>query len=173
MVNRKELYSIEALPFKNRNGFGIKLHHFCHSITGLVFNGCLQVGDESYESFNAEKENILESLARRAKTLEDAFNKLEGVTCNKAEGAMYLFPQIRLSQKAIKAAGDANTAPDNFYCKRLLNATGVVVVPGSGFGQVPGTWHFRCTILPPEEKIPAIVTRLTEFHEKFMDEFRD
>jgi len=49
---------------------------------------------------------------------------------------MYLFPQIRLSQKAIKAAEEANTAPDNFYCKRLLNATGVVVVPGSGFGQV-------------------------------------
>lgn len=49
---------------------------------------------------------------------------------------MYLFPQIRLSQKAIKAAEEAKTAPDNFYCKRLLNATGVVVVPGSGFGQV-------------------------------------
>ncbi|KAG4937950.1 hypothetical protein JHK82_045759 [Glycine max] len=151
--------------------------NLCSNISGQILASLVmsppKVGDESYESFNAEKENILESLARRAKTLEDAFNKLEGVTCNKAEGAMYLFPQIRLSQKAIKAAGDANTAPDNFYCKRLLNATGVVVVPGSGFGQVPGTWHFRCTILPPEEKIPAIVTRLTEFHEKFMDEFRD
>lgn len=50
--------------------FGIKFHHFCHSITSLifnVFNGCLQVGDESYDSFMAEKENILASLARRAK----------------------------------------------------------------------------------------------------------
>ena len=37
-------------------------------------------------------------------TLEEAFNKLEGVTCNKTEGAMYLFPRIRLPQKAIKAA---------------------------------------------------------------------
>ncbi|QCE02446.1 alanine aminotransferase 2-like [Vigna unguiculata] len=151
--------------------------NLCSNISGQILASLVmsppKVGDESYESFMAERGNILASLARRAKTLEDAFNKLEGVTCNKAEGAMYLFPQIRLSQKAIKAAGEAKTAPDNFYCKRLLNATGVVVVPGSGFGQVPGTWHFRCTILPQEEKIPAIVSRLTEFHKKFMDEFRD
>jgi hypothetical protein len=39
--------------------------------------------------------------------------------------------------------------------------------------KVPGTWHFRCTILPQEDKIPAIVSRLTEFHQGFMDEFRD
>lgn len=68
--------------------------------------------------------------------LEDAFKKLEGVSCNKAEGAMYLFPRIHLPQKAIKAAEAAKTAPDAFYCHRLLNATGIVVVPGSGFGQV-------------------------------------
>ncbi len=63
--------------------------------------------------------------------------------------------------------------PDAFYAQRLLDATGIVVVPGSGFGQVPGTWHFRTTILPPEDKIPAVVSRLTTFHQKFMDEFRD
>jgi alanine transaminase len=49
---------------------------------------------------------------------------------------MYLFPRIHLPQKAIKAAEAAKTAPDAFYCHRLLNATGIVVVPGSGFGQV-------------------------------------
>ncbi|XP_059302978.1 alanine aminotransferase 2, mitochondrial-like isoform X2 [Lycium ferocissimum] len=116
---------------------------------------------------------ILASLVMSPpKTLEDAFNSLEGITCNKAEGAMYLFPRINLPDKAIKAAEEAKTAPDAFYAKRLLNATGIVVVPGSGFGQRPGTWHFRCTILPQEEKIPAIVSRLTEFHKQFMDEFR-
>ena len=49
---------------------------------------------------------------------------------------MYLFPCINLPQKAIAAAEAAKTAPDAFYCKRLLNATGIVVVPGSGFRQV-------------------------------------
>lgn len=49
---------------------------------------------------------------------------------------MYLFPRINLPDKAIKAAEAAKTAPDAFYAKRLLNATGIVVVPGSGFRQV-------------------------------------
>ncbi|KAK0594899.1 hypothetical protein LWI29_001698 [Acer saccharum] len=84
---------------------------------------------------------------------------------------MYLFPRIQLPQKAIKAAEAVNSAADAFYCRHLLNATGIVVVPGSGFGQVPGTWHFRCAILPQEDKIPAIVSRLTNFHKKFMDEY--
>ncbi|CAL0317985.1 unnamed protein product [Lupinus luteus] len=151
--------------------------NLCSNISGQILASLVmsppKVGDESYELYMAEKEAILSSLTRRAKTLEEAFNKLEGVTCNKTEGAMYLFPRIRLPEKAIKAAEALNKAPDAFYCGRLLNATGVVVVPGSGFGQVPGTWHFRCTILPQEDKIPAIASRLTEFHEKFMDEFRD
>ncbi|OIT00575.1 PREDICTED: alanine aminotransferase 2-like [Nicotiana attenuata] len=150
--------------------------NLCSNISGQILASLImsppKVGDESYVSFSAEKEGILSSLARRAKTLEDALNSLEGVTCNRAEGAMYLFPRINLPDKAIKAAEAAKTAPDAFYAKRLLNATGIVVVPGSGFRQVPGTWHFRCTILPQEEKIPAIVSRLTKFHEKFMSEFR-
>ncbi|KAE9595860.1 putative alanine transaminase [Lupinus albus] len=151
--------------------------NLCSNVSGQILSSLVmsppKVGDESYELYNAEKEAILSSLTRRAKALEDALNKLEGVSCNKAEGAMYLFPRIRLPEKAIKAAEAVNKAPDAFYCTRLLNATGIVVVPGSGFGQVPGTWHFRCTILPQEDKIPAIVSRLTEFHEKFIDEFRD
>ncbi|CAL5443675.1 unnamed protein product [Camellia sinensis] len=151
--------------------------NLCSNISGQILASLVmnppKVGDESYESYYAEKDGILSSLARRAKTLEDAFNSLEGITCNKAEGAMYLFPRLHLPKKAIEAAEAAKKAPDAFYCQRLLNATGIVVVPGSGFQQVPGTWHFRCTILPQEDKIPAIVTRLTDFHKGFMDEFRD
>ncbi|AEE35307.1 alanine aminotransferase 2 [Arabidopsis thaliana] len=151
--------------------------NLCSNISGQILASLVmsppKPGDDSYDSYMAERDGILSSMAKRAKTLEDALNSLEGVTCNRAEGAMYLFPRINLPQKAIEAAEAEKTAPDAFYCKRLLNATGVVVVPGSGFGQVPGTWHFRCTILPQEDKIPAIVNRLTEFHKSFMDEFRN
>lgn len=34
-------------------------------------------------------------------------------------------------------------APDMLYCLKLLEKTGICVVPGSGFGQKEGTYHFR------------------------------
>ncbi|KAL6010561.1 hypothetical protein ACLOJK_000995 [Asimina triloba] len=168
--------------------------NLCSNISGQILASLVmnppKVGDESFDSFSLEKNGILSSLARRAKdkkmqgslglcfvcmkqTLEDVFNSLEGVICNKAEGAMYLFPRIHLPVKAIEAAKAVKAAPDAFYARCLLDATGIVVVAGSGFGQVPGTWHIRCTILPQEDKIPSIVSHLTAFHQAFMDEFRD
>ncbi|KAK1288379.1 hypothetical protein QJS10_CPB19g01992 [Acorus calamus] len=114
--------------------------NLCSNITGQILASLVlnppKVGDESYELYKAERDGILSSLARRAKTLEDAFNSLEGVTCNNAEGAMYLFPRLRLPQKAVKAAEAVKVSPDALYAHRLLDATGIVVVPGSGFGQV-------------------------------------
>ena len=32
---------------------------------------------------------------------------------------------------------------DTYYCLEFLRQKGVCVVPGNGFGQKPGTWHFR------------------------------
>jgi alanine transaminase len=36
---------------------------------------------------------VLGSLARRASKLVEQLNKLPGVTCNDAEGALYAFPR--------------------------------------------------------------------------------
>ena len=57
-------------------------------------------------------------------------------------------------------------APDAFYCMELLKETGIVTVPGSGFGQEEGTFHMRTTILPPEEKISEFISKFATFHEK-------
>lgn len=64
-------------------------------------------------------------------------------------------------------------APDFLYCSKLLDQTGIVVVPGSGFKQRDGTYHLRTTFLPPEEFIPTVVDKLKAFHASFMDEYRD
>jgi alanine transaminase len=82
---------------------------------------------------------------------------------------MYLFPTITLSEKAVAAAKEAENAPDEFYCLKLLDATGVCLVPGSGFGQKEGTFHFRTTFLAPGTDW---VGRITKFHEDFMSEYR-
>ena len=45
-------------------------------------------------------------------------NELPGISCNPAEGAMYLFPQLQLPARAVAAAEAAKTAPDEVYCLR-------------------------------------------------------
>ena len=83
---------------------------------------------------------------------------------------MYLFPTVTIPLKACEQAKKEGRQPDEYYCFRLLDATGICVVPGSGFGQRPGTLHFRTTFLAPGTEW---VGRIIEFHKKFMDEFRD
>lgn len=78
----------------------------------------------------------------------------------------------RLSPKAIEAADAAGKPQDVFYCLRLLEATGISTVPGSGFGQKPGTFHLRTTILPREEDMPAILDSWKAFHEEFCATYR-
>lgn len=50
-----------------------------------------------------------------------------------------------VSEQAAKKLGKA---PDFFYCKQLLEETGIVTVPGSGFKQV-GIWQrlYLCLLL--------------------------
>ncbi|KAG0258101.1 hypothetical protein BG011_003532 [Mortierella polycephala] len=130
-------------------------------------------GDPSYEQYKKEYDDIYFSLIRRAKKLEDTFNSLEGCTCNSSDGAMYLFPQIRLSEKAIAAAKEAGKEPDQFYCMAMLEATGVCMVAGSGFGQVENTAHFRSTFLPQPELFDDFCEGIKNFHASFMDKYRD
>ena len=60
---------------------------------------------------------------------------------------MYAFPQIKFPEKVIEAAREAGQPADVFYAFHLLEATGICIIPGSGFGQEPGTYHFRCVRL--------------------------
>jgi glutamate--glyoxylate aminotransferase len=55
----------------------------------------------------------------------------------------YSFPRLHLPAKATAAAKAAGKTLDTFYCLQLLEATGIVTVPGSGFGQEEGTFHLR------------------------------
>ncbi|XP_030766053.1 alanine aminotransferase 1 [Sitophilus oryzae] len=130
-----------------------------------------QKGEPSYESFIKEKTAVLDSLKLRAKMVADTFNSMEGFSCNTVQGAMYAFPQITLPQKAIEAAKSEGKQPDVFYAFELLESTGICIVPGSGFGQKPGTYHFRTTILPQPEKLKSMLEKFAEFHSQFIKKY--
>lgn len=108
-----------------------------------------KAGEESYELWKQETDTIHEALRSRTKTMSARLNALPGVSCVDSPGALYLYPQIRLSKAAQEAAKAARKEPDVFYALELLDATGICVVPGSGFGQKDGEWHYRLTCLCP------------------------
>uniref|UniRef100_A0A914Q9F3 Alanine transaminase n=1 Tax=Panagrolaimus davidi TaxID=227884 RepID=A0A914Q9F3_9BILA len=83
---------------------------------------------------------------------------------------MYAFPRIELPQKAIEKAKSLGQAPDFFYAMRLLEETGICIVPGSGFGQREGTYHFRTTILPQPELMKDMLERFERFQTNFLKE---
>ncbi|KFO61771.1 Alanine aminotransferase 2, partial [Corvus brachyrhynchos] len=128
-------------------------------------------GEPSYERFQAEKEAVLNSLAEKARLTQEIFNRTPGIHCNPVQGAMYSFPRIDLPARALAAAKEKNQAPDMFFCMKLLEETGICVVPGSGFGQREGTFHFRMTILPPTDKLKILLEKLSAFYTKFVKEF--
>ncbi|KAL3479919.1 pyridoxal phosphate-dependent transferase [Aspergillus californicus] len=125
-------------------------------------------GEPSHELYQKEYNGIREGLHKRALALYEAFQRMKGVECQEPQGSMYLFPTITLPAKAIDAATAENRAADEFYCLRLLDATGVCVVPGSGFGQKENTLHFRTTFLAPGTDW---VERIVKFHSEFMAKY--
>lgn len=126
-------------------------------------------GEPSYELYQKEYSGIRDSLQKRAFSIYNAFQRMEGVECQEPKGAMYLFPTIKLPNGAIEAAKAEGRAADEFYCLRLLEATGVCAVPGSGFGQKENTLHFRVTFLAPGTEW---VERIVHFHADFMQKYR-
>jgi len=60
------------------------------------------------------------------------------VSCVEPKGAFYAFPRLEIPEG------------DEVFVKELILQKHVMVVHGSGFGQRPGTQHFRIVFLPDE-----------------------
>jgi alanine transaminase len=144
----------------------------CSNVTGQFITSLMvrppREGDESYPLFAEEQNAIFSSLQRRSAKLVKALNGMDGVTCNACDGAMYAFPNIQLPQGAVEKALEKGLTPDTYYSLELLDATGICVVPGSGFGQEDGTFHVRTTFLPPENKMDEVIDRMGTFHQHFV-----
>jgi alanine-synthesizing transaminase len=105
-------------------------------------------GDQSH--LNA----LIKTLEQRRNITMEKLATIDGISLVKPEGAFYAFASIDVDD-------------DMKFCAELIKATGVVVVPGSGFGQKPGTQHFRIVILPPDEILDKAFSRIAEFYAKY------
>ena len=133
----------------------------CANLTGQVATYCMvrppKPGEPSHALYAQERDGVLGELRARAVLLAEGLNRIDGIECNVVAGAMYAFPRVTLPPGRT----------DEEYCMALLEETGICVVPGTGFGQVPGTAHFRTTILPPTDRIRMVVEKLASFHASF------
>ncbi|CAD7088201.1 unnamed protein product [Hermetia illucens] len=115
-----------------------------------------------------EKAKVLKSLKERAQLVHEVLNAFQGFSCTIIQGPMYEFPQFKLPPKVIELANECGMSPDQFYAFDLLENTGVCIVPGSGFGQKPGTYHFRTKILPKIDKLKIMLEKIKSFHIDFI-----
>jgi len=76
------------------------------------------------------------------------------VSCVSPRGAFYAFPRLDIPEG------------DDVFCKELLMQKHVLTVHGSGFGQRPGTQHFRIVFLPNEEILSKAFAAISEFMEE-------
>jgi alanine-synthesizing transaminase len=73
------------------------------------------------------------------------------VSCVAPRGAFYSFPRIDIPEA------------DEVFVKELIRQKHVMVVHGSGFGQKPGTQHFRIVFLPDEATLTRAYDAIGEF----------
>jgi alanine-synthesizing transaminase len=73
------------------------------------------------------------------------------VSCVPPKGAFYAYPRLDIPEN------------DDVFVKELLVQKHVLVVHGSGFGQKPGTKHFRIVFLPDEQTLSTAYAAIADF----------
>ncbi|KAG5484501.1 hypothetical protein LSCM1_07873 [Leishmania martiniquensis] len=149
--------------------------NLCANVNGQVMTALMcsppREGDASYTLYRREYDGIFSGLKERAELLARELATVRGFSCQPVEGAMYAFPQITLPAAYAARNEELNSkegrrlAVDTRWALELLESSGIVVVPGSGFGQERGTLHFRTTILPPLAQMKRMVRAIREFQE--------
>lgn len=104
--------------------------NLCANVPGQVLMNLMVdppiLGEESFAQYKKETDEIWMSLKRRGIKLKDALSQMEGVTCNEATGAMYLFPKIQFPDRLLEHAQKIGKIPDEIYAMELLNTQGIV-----------------------------------------------
>ena len=94
---------------------------------------------------------VRRKLSTRRDITVEACNSIPRMSCVPPRGAFYAFPKIDIPEG------------DDVFVKELLLQKHVLVVQGSGFGQKPGTQHFRIVFLPQEEVLKKAYAEIGGF----------
>ncbi|MDB5898697.1 MAG: Transaminase [Ramlibacter sp.] len=98
-------------------------------------------------------------LRRQRDLAYELITAIPGVSCNKPQAALYMFPRLDPRLYPIK--------DDRQFFLELLQETRVMLVQGSGFNY-PDMQHFRIVFLPHEDDLREAVGRIA----RFLDTYR-
>lgn len=98
-------------------------------------------------------DDFMREIRRRRDLAVSHVNAIPGLSCAEPEAAFYLM---------IKAE-DTRGKTDEQFVLSLLEATGVLVVHGSGFGADPRDGYFRLVYLANEETLDTAFNRIAQF----------
>ncbi|WPB55107.1 pyridoxal phosphate-dependent aminotransferase [Xylophilus sp. GOD-11R] len=98
-------------------------------------------------------------LRRQRDLAYELITAIPGVSCNRPQAALYMFPRLDPAMYPIE--------DDRQFFLELLNETRVMLVQGSGFNY-PGNHHFRIVFLPHEDDLREAIARIA----RFLDSYR-
>jgi len=96
---------------------------------------------------------MMEKMRSRRDVMMKGLRAIPGVSVVEPQGAFYAMPRLQIP----------GVVDDEQFILELLRETGVLFVHGSGFGEKPGTQHFRVVFLPPEPVLAEAFETLGRF----------
>ncbi len=124
----------------------------------ICLNATAQVA--SIAALRSDGEHLKETmvgLRERRDLIHKRLNEIDSISTRLPEAAFYIMPKIDLRGR---------WKDDTEFVKSVLDETGVVFVPGSGFDPEFGASHFRSVFLPPPDMIEEAMNRLEGFMDK-------
>ena len=99
--------------------------------------------------------DVVRKLRSRRDLTVKFCNSTPRLSCVSPNGAFYAFPKLDIAEE------------DEIFVRELLLKKHVLAVHGSGFGEPPGTRHFRIVFLPDEATLTRAYQLIAEFLENW------
>jgi aspartate aminotransferase len=100
---------------------------------------------------------MLDAFKDRHNYVVERFNAMPGISCLKADGAFYAFPDARQAINNLHVAGKISEATDMAFAEYLLEKFDVAIVPGSAFG---AEGYFRISFATSMENLINALDRI-------------
>lgn len=92
--------------------------------------------------------NVVAEYERRRNVIVDGLNSLNGISCQKPQGAFYVFPNIKATGKT-----------SDEFANWVLEKAGIALLPGTSFGEY-GEGYLRLSYANSVENIEKAIEKL-------------